>query len=232
MSFTKDKEDNRKESIFDPEIYEKGEVLEKFNDFVKSFAYSYEAIAKEPPAELTVAEKTQWIQKNKRRIFLGKFGSRNLQKELEEVSTADERLNMSFTEMTTKFRERFQLSSNTTLANYKFRKIKQEQTESFDHFVMRVKEAASGCSFTCTDRQCNVSDTLIRDQIIFSTKDEEIRRTALHEQWTLADLITKGRSLEAATQGSSKIKTEDTASYDTHELEIKRMKPKKILQEI
>ena len=224
MSSSKDKDEN---TIFDPESFEKGEVLNKFNDFVKSFSYSYEAIAKDPPAELTGDDKTQWIERNMRRIFLGKFGSRNLQRELEEVSTADERLNMSFTEMTAKFRERFQLSSNTTLANYKFRKIKQEETESFDHFVMRVKEAASGCSFTCTNRQCNVSDTLIRDQIIFATKDEEIRRTALHEQWTLADLIAKGRSLEAATQGSSKIKTEDTASYDTHELEIKRMKPKK-----
>ena len=46
-----------------------------------------------------------------------------------------------------------------------------------------------------------------RDQIIFGTTDDDIRRQALHNEWNLDDLIKKGRSLEAATAGAEKIKT-------------------------
>ena len=212
---------------FDPELCEKGELLSKFNDFIKSFYYSYDAIAKDPPGTLDAGGKTAWVGQDMKKIFLGKFVSRNLQKELEAVSNEDDRKTMTFIQVTDLLKQRFQLSANTTLANYKFRKIKQNEGESFDHFVMKVKEAAAGCNFSCAHGRCNVSDTLVRDQIIFATTDEDIRRTALHEQWTLEQLIAKGRSLEAATQGPSKIKLEDKSGYDASEQGIKRTKPKK-----
>ena len=97
---------------FDPQLH-KGDVLKVFNEFVAGFEYSYEAIAKEPPTSAnTEVLKNAWTSQNKRKTFLGKFSTRNLQQEYEEATTAQERIAMDFDGMLTKFRERFNLSSN------------------------------------------------------------------------------------------------------------------------
>ena len=101
---------------FDPSDHPDN-LLESFNEFVSAFAYTYEAIAKEPPSTLEVAAKTTWISQNKRKVFLGKFSSRCLQRELEEATTETERLDLTVNAMVTKLRERFGIPSNTTLSN-------------------------------------------------------------------------------------------------------------------
>jgi hypothetical protein len=73
-------------------------------------------------------------------------------------------------------------------------------------FVIRVKQHSQQCNFSCNAGACTVKDTMIRDQLVLGTKDDEIRRQALHEQWDLTTLIQKGRSLEAATHGASEKK--------------------------
>ena len=85
---------------------------------------------------------------------------------------------MLFKGMTDAFKKRFKLSNNLTLANYKFRKIEQAQDEGFDSYVIRVKREAVNCDFKCELPECTVADTLIRDQIIFGTTDDEIRKQA------------------------------------------------------
>ena len=115
---------------------------------------------------------------------------------------------MSYDTLITKLRDRFKLNSNQTLANYKFRNLKQGREETYDAFVIRVKNDAKSCSFKCDNATCSVDTTMMRDQIIFGTHDSEIRRQALHEEWSLDDLIKKGRSLEAATKGAATIKSE------------------------
>ena len=127
------------------------------------------------------AAKAAWTEQNKRKVFLGKFASRNLQKEYEEVTNATERLTMTFKTMKERFEQRFQLSNNNTLANYKFRQMMQRSDESFDQFVIRTKKESESCAFKCASTTCTVKDTLVRDQIILGTKDDDIRRTALHE---------------------------------------------------
>ena len=86
-------------------------LLESFNDFISSFAYIYEAIAKDPPATLAedAAGKARWIEQQKRKVFLGKYASRGLQRELEEATTEAERAGLSFTNMVAVLRERFWL---------------------------------------------------------------------------------------------------------------------------
>ena len=70
---------------FDPEEH-KGSVYEAFNEFVEEFRCEYDTIAKDLPRELESNDAQEdWIQQNKRKIFLGRFASRNLQKEYEEV---------------------------------------------------------------------------------------------------------------------------------------------------
>ena len=206
---------------FDPNGHE--HVCQAFDDFMLSFDYTYESIAKDPPSTVTGDDAVKaWTEQNKRKVFLGKFASRNLQKEYEEITTETERATMTFKTMKEKFQQRFQLSNNSTLANYKFRQLTQESDESFDQFVIRTKKESQGCAFKCASTTCTVKDTLVRDQIILGTKDDDIRRTALHEQWDLTTLVAKGRSLEAATAGADKIKTE--MNLDNN---VARLKPKR-----
>ena len=225
-----DSENSRKYPQFDPQLHSEN-LLEAFNEYLNGFDYAYQAIAKDPPTTATTAEaRAAWTNTNKRKIFLGKFATRNLQKEYEETTTEQERSTLGFTEMVTKFRERFRLSGNSSLANYKFRKLVQNSNESFDLFVIRVKKESSSCNFKCTSAACTVTDVMVCDQIIFGTSDYDIRRQALHEEWDLETLIKKGRSLEAATMGAEKIKSGGSVRFKKEEGEYsgaRRTQPKK-----
>ena len=128
---------------FDPEEH-KGSVYEAFNGFVDEFQYEYDAIAKDPPKELESSDaQEEWIQQNKRKIFLGRFASRNLQKEHEEVVPELQSAKMSFNDMIKCLQTRFKAASNTALANFEFHKIHQHEEESFDAFTVRVKHEAN-----------------------------------------------------------------------------------------
>lgn len=204
---------------FDPEACPQG-TFEAFSEFVDQFAYEYDAIAKNPPREET--DTAAWIQQNKRKIFLGKYSSRALQKEYEDCTTENERDAMTFTDMVKTLKDRFKIGSNTTLANYKFHKLGQNVGESYDAFIIRVKHEANNCDFSCANAECTVRDTLIRDQIIVGTMNDEVRRCALKEQWDLQNLVNKGRSLESATKGAEIIKKEESV-----ESFVSRTKPGK-----
>ena len=156
---------------------------------------------KGPPESLDAAGKQAWLDQEQRKMFLGRFASRNLQRQLEEVTTTEERALMPFKTLCEKLRERFRLNSNTTVANFKFRKITQKQGETFEKFVIRIRDSAAVCNFQCTKAQCNVLETMMRNQLIFGTSSAKTRKQALHEQWNLKDMISKVRSLEAARKG-------------------------------
>ena len=197
---------NSKTELFNPNDNQDN-LLESFNHYVSTFHYTYKAVAKEPPtAATTEDDKKKWHDINKRKLFLGRYSSRELQQEYEECVKEEDRSTMTFTNMVKLMQERFKLSSNTTMANFKFRGLKQKSAESFNQFVIRLKHESTTCNFSCSSNDCDVHATLLRDQILFGTHNDDIRRHALHEQWNLEDLIKNGRSLEAATQGANKIK--------------------------
>ena len=75
----------------------------------------------------------------KRKIFLGGFASRNLQKEYEVVPEL-QRAKISFNDMIKCLKTRFQTASNTTLANFEFYKIHQHEEESFDAFTVMARD--------------------------------------------------------------------------------------------
>ena len=100
-----------------------------FSDFVEAYAYEYEATAKDPPATLNAEEKVAWIEVNKRKLFLGRFASRNFQKDFEEVVLEADRSTITFTDMVDKIKEQYRPLRNTTLANFDFHKIKQKSDE-------------------------------------------------------------------------------------------------------
>jgi len=125
---------------FNPNDFTEG-LFEAFQEFVAQFHYSYEALNREPPAAActTPATRAVWISIDKRRCFLGRFADRNLQKRYEDVTSVEDREKMTFENMLECFRLEFKLNANTTLANFKFRKLVQLQNESFDLFVIRIK---------------------------------------------------------------------------------------------
>ena len=59
---------------------------------------------------------------------------------------------------------------------------------------------------------------MINDQILFGTRDTEVRKAALKEDWDVTTLLKKGRAMEASTLGMAVIKVEPTD-------EVRRTKP-------
>ena len=88
-------------------------------------------------------------------------------------------------------------------------------------FCIRVKRKAASCNFKCASATCSVSDILIRDQIILGTKEEEIRRAALKDQWSLEDLLKNSRPIIASDRGLKVIKKEPMDEKPS----IRRTKP-------
>ena len=203
---------------FDPAEHV-GNLYDAFVEFIEAFAYEYEAIAKQPPAG--TADTAAWFEQDKRKQLLGRYASRNMQKDFENETTQAERTTITYTDTVTKLKARYKPTQNTTLANYNFHRMRQGDIESYDMFVNRVKDEAASCNFKCGDA-CTVADTLIRDQIVIGTTDDEIRAKALSEQWGLTDLVTKGRQMEAASLGADKIKEEMK-----QEVCVSRLKPGK-----
>ena len=204
---------------FNPE-QEHGSILEAFSEFVAKFGYQYDALNRDAPRNNQDAEAiTQWTEKDKRKVFLGRFSHRNLQILYEELVAEDDRDTMTFKDMVKLFTDHFRQSTNLTLANYRFRKLVQEEHESFETFCIRIKREAKNCLFKCGGA-CTVEDVMIKDQVLFGTREVEIRKSALKEDWDLATLAKKGRAMEASDRGAAAIKQEPPE-------EVKRMKPGK-----
>ena len=111
--------------------------------------------------------------------------------------------------MVAKIKDRYKPTKNTTLSNYEFHKIVQRDNETFDAFINRVKHEAHGCNFKCKNAECDVQDTLVRDQVLIGTNNKEILKNALKEQWSLSDLGVKGRQMEATSHGASRISAKE-----------------------
>jgi len=119
---------------FDPNILSEG-VLEHFQEFIHEFNYVYDSLNREPPASCKEqVERTRWISLDKRKIFLGRFSHRNLQKQYIDLCSQTQRDTMSFEDMVKTFTDKFRLSANMTLANFKFRGLTQNENENFDLF--------------------------------------------------------------------------------------------------
>ena len=132
---------------FDPNDFPDN-TLEAFKDFVHQYGYIYDSLNRDPPnSAKTDAEIRSWISKDKRKVFLGRFSHRNLQKQYEDLTESGAREEMAFENMTKAFEGKLKLSSNTTLANFKFRNITQADEESFDLFCIRVKRRSFRLQF-------------------------------------------------------------------------------------
>ena len=66
-----------------------------------------------------------------------------------------------------------------------------------------MKNEAKNCNFKCQSHTFNVSETLIRNQIIIGVSDKDFRKNALKKEWTLQQLEDHGRRTEAAALGAA-----------------------------
>ena len=69
----------------------------------------------------------------------------------------------------------FRLESNQTLARFKFRSMKQKQSESIDAYMSKLRLALPECKYK------NDSDELLKDQFLFGMYDKEIQDHLLGE---------------------------------------------------
>ena len=100
----------------------------------------------------------------------------------------------------------FEPTSNTDMAIFEFREMKQERGETLNAFYRRLKEKATRCEF-------HVEDHEIKTHIIHKTTDSRLRRKALRETMTLNELLTYGNTLEKTDIESKKIeRTRESSS--------------------
>ena len=97
------------QSKFDPADHP-GNLYEAFGEFIDSFKYEYDAIAKAPPTGTTDVD--AWIQLDKRKQLLGRFSSRKFQRDFEDETTLEERSTITFDQAGAKMMARYKPSQN------------------------------------------------------------------------------------------------------------------------
>ena len=72
--------------------------------------------------------------------------------------------------------------NNETYARYLFQTRLQEEHETFDHFVVDLKNQSKKCNFICTKCQdTTFRDSMIKDQIVIGVNHENL------QEWLLCD---------------------------------------------
>ena len=181
---------------FDPSEYGV-DVAQSFDKVIRLYKRKYIAWDCSPPAG--TENRDQWKSKDKLRQVLGHYCTDWLMDDFEAVATEQELENGSFDNIINRLRDRCKPNTNQTLPHYKFHRLQRSTSQLFDSFVNAVKNKAKNCSFKCQGDTCNVSETLIWDQIIIGVSDEDFQKNELKEEWTLQQLEDHGRRTETAT---------------------------------
>ena len=187
---------------FDPSKHS-GNVAKEFEKFLRLFECKYWAACRKPPAG--TEDIAAWENVDKWKQLMGNYATDRF---LDDINAATpDPMKMGYTDMTKLLRERYAApTENTTMAHFKFHRLRQKTDQSFDDFVNEVKKASSYCQFKCAAPTCSVNNTLIRDRIVIGMSDEEFKTKALEEQWDLGKLETQGRKAEAAKAGTQEMK--------------------------
>ena len=101
-----------------------------------------------------------------------------------------------------KLNEYFNPQVNTTYEVYSFRMAKQKEGESLDSYHTRLRQLAKTCQFADQDKE-------IKDHIILTCTSNALRRRALRDDFTLANLLKHGRALEMSESQASEVEKTD-----------------------
>ena len=128
-----------------------------------------------------------------------------------------------YANLKTAFTDHFAPCVNETYARFKFRGISQEEGESIDTFVTRLRSQSTRCRFHDSDVGYQ-----IRDQIVFGCRSGKLRRKALAENLALDRLIQVARAEETARANAAEMeKTGDNQSESSADVFKVSKKPGK-----
>ena len=74
--------------------------------------------------------------------------------DFEAVATEQELENGSFDDIINPLRDRYKPNTNQTMSHYKFHRLQQSKSQSFDSFVNAVKNEAKNSNFKCQSDTC------------------------------------------------------------------------------
>ena len=126
--------------------------------------------------------------KARRKALLLHYGGANLSDIYYTLASEDDK---EYQQVKEKLEAHFEPKVNVTFETYNFRQLAQEQDESVDKFVTRLREAANRCDFHDKERE-------IKDQIVQKCFSDRLRRKALREDPSLTDLLSAARAMETA----------------------------------
>ena len=108
----------------------------------------------------------------------------------------------------------FAPSKNTTYEEYTFNCMTQEDSETIDAYVTRLRRQAKLCGFcdkTCTDRA-------IRNRIVIGGHSSRLRRKALEKDYQLSELISIAKEEEKASSDVDKIEKNEKTNEPTADM--------------
>lgn len=101
-----------------------------------------------------------------------------------------------------KFDLYFSPKLNITFERYKFHKILQNDGETIDEYITRLRLQAQNCEFE------QLSDSILRDQLILGIKNDSLRTKLLSEDITLEKAIKICQATELAQKQTAEIHSE------------------------
>ena len=140
---------NHAEKVFNPR-HHPSDIQTAFTRFVKKFGYTYNgenrtvptAIVNTPATAAITNASADWKEKDKAKLFLSRAVSEEFLDDYEAAVSEAERTDIKFDDLVTKMKDRYAPTSNKVMNHYKFHRIVQNASETFDDFTHRVKADA------------------------------------------------------------------------------------------
>ena len=126
------------------------------------------------------------LDENRKKALLLHYGGEQLS---DIFATIAEEEDVTYKLARVKLDAYFEPKVNLTYETYNFRMLAQQEGESIDKFVTRLRESAARCQFHDTSRE-------IKDQIVQKCTSERLRRKALREDPSLEALLRGARAME------------------------------------
>lgn len=125
------------------------------------------------------------------KILLLHKGGRDLQVVFDNLpALSSESDHEIFTNAINRLDEFFVKKRNDTFERISFRKMTQTNDETFDQFVLRLRQHIARCGFKSDE------DEHLRDQIIVSCTSKELKRRAMEKAMSLDEIMTAGRGIK------------------------------------
>ena len=158
----------------------------------------------------------------KRAMLLHLAGS-----EVQDIFHTLEDTGNDFTTAVTKLNEYFQPKSNVAFERHVFRQQKQEDNETINAYITRLKRMAVSCKFEESEREGH-----IRDQFMDWCKSKSLRKKLLEKNdLTLKKTIEIARAMETAEKQAKRIESrEEEDPYENGDSAVNRLQSNKTTQ--